>query len=204
MIRNHHIFQMIPGFPMLPDGNAWFIDFRQRNGLHIVSIDGSWLGDGKLISNWDGSLVGTAPPGRVHTMDYMMAFNGWPLFSAAMQEFLNREAPGAIQFLPFSYRPKRSRQVHTGFAIGQLLHVVPAIDFQHANFAHRDRIQRPNGTYEITYPYWFLREVAQQYPIFRAVGMQSQIFVRDDLKAAIEASGLTGCRFDADAVKMAD
>lgn len=188
MSRDPSWHQLVPDFPFDDANNPWFIDFG-----NMCEIQGSWMKDGKRIDPLP-KIDGLSPRGDTYCCDYMLSENGWPLFSDAAALMFTEMFPGSVQFIPFRFRPRYSKQWVTGYNIGQILHVVDAIDRKRTQCAN-NWIMRPNGTYDVRYPVWIQRKRVNHLPVFRLKGEPIQIWVSDDLRKEVARRGLTGFRF---------
>jgi len=186
------IYQLLPAFPGGARGRPWFVDFPTPNIPLTQQI-----GDGRRFLDWvPRNERGVCPEGEDHAVDYMLALNGWPLFSHRLRTAIEKAFPDAIQFLPFSYGPLSESFNNMSFAIGKLLYLIDAIDRMHTPVDNNDWTPRANGTFRCQYPMHLKAEIAGAYPVFYVVGSPVQIYVRDDLHMLLTGGGFTGVRFD--------
>lgn len=182
------IARLLPDFPLKETNCPWFIDF---------GIEHEWATEnftcGNRILNWHG-LEGTCSDGLDLSLDFMLSLNGWPLFSKKFQDLLDNHFPGSVQFLPVSFGSHFFRNNDT--AIGQILHLVDAVDRNHTNVDNDDWTPRPNGTYRVHYPIHLRKSEALKFPIFRVPEAPVGIYIRNDLFELIQENQITGARLD--------
>lgn len=187
------IFKLIPDFPMIGKGRhrrEWFVRFT------IHQIGGSWMADGKRIPTPFPEIVGQGEPGPITVPDYLFSINGWSLFSERFRDLIEAAFPGTIQFIPFKLIADDSVIRAGDYFIGQLLHVIDALDFDRTA-TMTDWARRENGTYDIDLfkPIYILERKVYDLPIFRLDGAQTFIWVGDEFRQLVIDNGITGCRF---------
>ena len=188
----HEFFRLIPAFPLLKNGNDWFVRFNCEH------IQGSWMCDGQVIKLPVRGLKGTGPAVTepVTLPDYMLSFNGWSLFSTRFQAVIAEAYPGAMQFVPFKLVTPKSVRRAGEYAIGQALHIVDGIDKERTQCYSGKWERKENGTYGVMHnTLWISRRAVADYPIFRLDGCFVQLWVREDFRELVESRGITGCRF---------
>lgn len=183
------IWELLPDFPLDSGGRPWFISFG-----HQTSVRGFWFVEGIRIPNWDESEVrGSCPDGEDLGRDFMLAENGWPLFSESLRLLIEGSFPNAVQFLPFAYS-SRTPPVRRMF-IGQVLALVDGLNREHTKVDNDDWTPRANGTFRVQYPMVLNPRVVCGFPIMHILGNPRPIYVRDDVKRLIEQSNCSGMRF---------
>jgi len=162
-----------------------------------------WMVECSPVDDWDGQVTGTYTPKRVGLksrepqFNFGLALNSWPIFSTELKEFLEREAGGHIQFLPFQLRVGRWRpRKMTGYFVGQFLRLVDCLDRKLT--AVRDNWQPVNdyGDFGIRHPAVLSTAAIGGENLFRVLGYRVCIVIREDLKDAIEKHGFAPQRFD--------
>lgn len=188
MTRVQKYFQLVPNFPYDDGDNPWFIDFGK-----LYAIQGSWMKNGQIIDPLP-KIDALCPRGAVHCRDYMLSLNGWSLFSDAAAQMFDEVFPGSIQFVPFRFRPRYSKEWHSGYSIGQVLHIVDAIDRTRTECA--DNWQpRANGSLQVRHPIWIMGTRIAGLPVFRLRGSNVQLWVNDRVRDEVAKRKLTGFRY---------
>jgi hypothetical protein len=183
------IWELLPDFPTDSSGGPWFISFG-----HQTSVRGFWFVEGFRIPDWDErELTGSCPNGEDRSRDFMLAENGWPLFSDKLRSLIEYSFPNLIQFLPFTYASLNTpiKRMY----IGQLLTLVDALDREHTKVDDDDWTPRANGTFRVQHPIVLKYRVVCEFPIMHVLGNPRPIYVRDDLKTLIEETNCSGVRF---------
>lgn len=188
----NRFYQLLPDFPMTPEGKPWFIDFPGQ-----VSAKGYWFNEGKRVQHWDDtSVVAICEGSGNYSSDFMLARNGWPIFSNRFKDLVQANFPDAIQYLRFRFSPPSNSFEDSEHSIGQILALVDGIDRSNTNVDNGDWTPRSNGTFRVQYPIHLLERLVSDYPIFRLVGSPIQIFVREDFQQLLVQNELSGVRFD--------
>ena len=183
------IWELLPDFPTDSNGSPWFISFGNQ-----ASVRGFWFVEGIQIPDWDeNELKGSCPNGKNLSRDFMLAENGWPLFSSKLRSLIQDSFPNIIQFLPFKYASLNTPVQR--MYIGQLLVLVDGIDRENTKVDDDDWTPRANGTFRVQHPIVLKSRVVCDFPIMHVIGNPRPIYVRDDLKRLIEESDCSGARF---------
>jgi hypothetical protein len=186
------IFQVIDVCPRTTSGAFWNLEFPPT----VVSWNGHWFKDGRLVEGWyEGAVRGICPEGEDRATDFMISTNGWSIFSRRFAESLEKKFPSAIQFLPFVYGPSSGSFERRTHCIGQLLHVIDAIDRVNALVDNNDWSAVEKNVGHVIYPVVIKREIAIQFPIFRTKFAEIQIYARYDFRDFVAESGFSGFRF---------
>ena len=182
------VAKLLPVFPLNDKKSPWFVDFKTDNEWASESFN-----HGNRVLNWH-ALEGSCPEGPDRSLDFMLSLNGWPLFSRKFREVLEAHFPDSAQFLPVSFRSSVFENNDT--SIGQILHLIDAVDRRRTKVDNNDWTPRPNGTFRVQYPIHLRLEIASKYPIFRVPETPVGIYVRNDLCELITKNQLSGVRFD--------
>jgi len=163
-----------------------------------------WMVECSPVDDWDGQMTGTYAPKRVGLksrepqFNFGIALNSWPIFSSELKDFLERQAPDHIQFLPFPLRVGRWRpRILTGYYVGQFLRLVECLDRKRT--AVRDNCWEPvnkSGDFDIRSPVVLDTAAIGDEKLFRVFGYRLYTVIREDLKDAIERHGFAPQRFD--------
>jgi len=175
-------------------GKVWLIR------LPDPQFDGVWLGsDCEPIENWDSRNCGKFPGREFIHVDYQPC--EVPIMSDRLRSCVESVAPGEAQFLPLSLVSDQDGSVvMRGYFVGHILNCLACIDQERTQVANGDWTRMSSGNYEIRGPMTLRRHAVENYKIFRADGSRVQVFVREDVKIAIEEHSLTGSRFEEVAV----
>ena len=191
MNKQSDVYELVPDFPFSEDGEPWFIEIGSK--YYSIGIR-PWIGR-RAVTIADCPLVSKCSPGPVCARDYMLSLDGFPLFSDAMMQMIDRLDPGAMDWLPIVFHRPRSRERIAGYSIGATNHTIDAIDRDRTRVSQDDWTPRDNGTLRVLYPIWIRGDLIPDCCIFRLSGSPSELWVTEQFKQAVEESGLTGCRF---------
>jgi hypothetical protein len=160
-----------------------------------------WMREGSPVQGWDENMVGTYAPERVGLdpgpprFNFGFAINGWPIASAAMRTFLDTNAPGAVQFLPFRLEVERPRRDLEGYCVCQFLEFVDCLDKRRTHSADSWETTNEFGDFELRTPIVFATANIGDQRLFRVAGYSVCILMREDLRQSMEHAGFTGHNF---------
>lgn len=185
-------YELIPAFPFDVHGNPWFITFDDSYYEDVQS----WpMRNDRRITDQDCPLRARCPSGTMHACDFMLAPNGYAIFSNSMARLIDSLSPRAMKWFPIQIFRTRSRKEINGYSIGATNYAIDAIDRDRTRVSQDDWTPRDNGTLRVLYPIWIRGDLIPDCCIFRLSGSPSELWVTEQFKQAVEESELTGCRF---------
>lgn len=157
---------------------------------------GWWFREGRPVSQWDGNMQAVYHGEESVLFDFGIADNSWPVFSQRMRRFLEKRAPGLIQFLPFKLLLENNGTEVTTFSLGQVLVLLDCLDRVQTKVRNKWQPINNWGDFGTVPPIVLMEELIGDSQLFRIKGHCTWIIVREDLKEAIEQAGFLGQRFD--------
>lgn len=118
---------------------------------------------------------------------------GYTLISARMRQFLEDRAGAGIEYVPFRLRNHKGRFVDAELYIANVLGSVDCVD--RSRTAGRDDPVNPGRYSKITRLVFDPSRLDPELNLFRLAVRPKYLVLREDLKAAMEAEGLTGAAF---------
>ncbi len=112
--------------------------------------------------------------------------------SQQMREFLEREAPGDLQYLPITATFRGKPVPEATFWVIKTLRELDCIDHQKSEYKPM-RSQPHRVTFQRVV--FDLDEIPAGVMVFRAYGDTTILYIRTRLRDKIIAAGLTGCQF---------
>ena len=180
-------------------------DAAYRGSLSLSRLDEElWdqfkkhLEGGRPISKWPEVACGTHYPEDEPLPDVFYVWAGTRVFgvSARARHALEPYCRHDTQFLPFDSCREESEHVIRGLSILHVTRRLRALDPQRSTFFKDDRYVSSGGWYlDLDKPALIARRI-KDAAIFRCHGVEpTRLFVREDVKKAVEKSGLSGFVF---------
>ncbi|HEY8927097.1 MAG TPA: DUF1629 domain-containing protein [Polyangia bacterium] len=143
------------------------------------------------------------PPDTVLTMDeghkglvvpdMVNNIIGMCIVSKRLKELLERESGASVEYLPVSIANHKGRIAATDCFLVNVLDQVDCIDLARSDVdQHGPKPGLLSGLHRL---HIFEDKVPPESKLFRLQAMPEAILIRDDLRAAIEAAGMTGSKF---------
>jgi len=180
-------FQWIISGYLTAEGKVWLL--RLPTNMH----HGVWIGDCKIIPDWNPEFMGTFPGTKFIHVDYQPCAS--PIVSERLRSTLENVAPRAMQYLPCVFTGDGAQEKVSGYYLANILTCLDCLDRSRTEVADGDWTRTTSGAFNIRGPLTLLYEVIQDAQIFRVDGSRVQVIVREDVKNAIEQHALTGSRF---------
>ncbi len=170
-------------------GKVWLIR------LPIDRFNGVCFGwDCIPIQEWDQNFAGTFPGRDFIHVDFQPS--AVTVISDRLRECVETATTGEVQFLPLRLvSDEGDGDPIQGYFLAHVLHCLDCIDREHTQVANGDWTRMSSGGYQVRGPITFRREAVKDHRIFRVDGSRVQVYIREDIKVAIESQGLTGSRF---------
>jgi hypothetical protein len=151
--------------------------------------------EAKPVESWDEQLTATYPAGEFVPLDYTVPWNAWPVISRRFRQFLEREVPGHVQYLPFRLRGADGKGEKKGYCVGQILRMVDCLDRKRTTIAGSWDAIDEGKSVQVRGPVVLERRKCARERFFRVAGYNICIVVRQDLKEAIEEAEFLGTSF---------
>lgn len=180
-----------------PDPN-WSVDEPQLpTGIHWWDLDA-----GRYIDDWPSDVVAEFDE-DVEPTDFPLADHLLPLHSPRLKDLIAREGLlGDVQYLPLRLRGRQAGLIVEGYCVANYLCVLDCLDrgrsqyetWTKDNLLFWEKRESMLGTFRDIYKCVLDRSQIAANRLFRLWGW-STVLVREDVKAAIESAGITGCIF---------
>lgn len=112
------------------------------------------------------------------------------ILSENFRQFLQEQGVTNIQYFDLTIEETQTKQTYKNYKVANLLDVVNCIDTEKSELIYDD-----GEIDEIDKLVLDESRIPPDKKLFRVDGYRDMILVRDDLRKAIEAQGLTGCVF---------
>lgn len=136
-----------------------------------------WMVECEPVSGWDDALVGTydpdavgLPPKKPPTFHFGLALNGWPICSAPMREFLEANASGLAQFLPFVLQTSQPPGRLQGYSVVQFLRSIDCLDRVRTQVRKDWKPVNEFGDVGIRWPVTLVQAAMRDESLFRIKG----------------------------------
>lgn len=157
----------------------------------------SWfMVEGRPVVGWDEGLLATYSSDDLLASNFGLADNSWPVCSRKMRGFLEKRAPGLVQYLPFRLKKLDSSRRLNGYCVCQVLRAIDCLDRKRTKVRKNWEPINDDGDFETVRPIVVSRRLIGDEYVFRIKGMCRSIVIREDLKDAIEDAGFKEQRFD--------
>lgn len=175
---------------------AWYLNI-------VLAKHNQWdLMAGRRIDDWDPEVIAYQEGGTVQ-VDFPFTSPDLPVHSPKLRWIVEHHALSEVQYLPLRILHQNDQNEVEGYCIANYLTIVDCVDRERAAYEiwTEDNLlyweKRPHllGTFrDITKLVLNSRRISN-LSVFRLWGWEMVVIVREDLKQAIEAAALTGCRF---------
>lgn len=113
-----------------------------------------------------------------------------------MRSFLEKEAAGLVQYLPFRLRRPDGTGNVQGYFVGQILRLVDCLDRERTEVRLNWEPVNEFGDFDTYRPLVIKESMLGNERLFRLKGASRTIVMREDLKDAMAIAGFAGHRFD--------
>lgn len=166
------------------------------SGIDDLKGNDEWaFAYGQRFKNWDRSaFVQTDQPSDDGDPDDVLQNHlGIPIFSLGLQQALSSGGIRGIQYLPIQVL-RYDGSLIEGFAIANILHLVPCMDWARTQYRVDDRYPGEIRGYRFG-TLVVRRSALEDYDILRMKEFQLDIFVSERFKKIFEDGGFTGYSF---------
>jgi hypothetical protein len=142
------------------------------------------------IVNWGVYHLDLDRKDRLEDMPWIMG--GGEVVSDRLRAFLERYAPGQLQFLPIQTRYKKKPLPAVTYWVMKTLKVLDCINFKASTYKPMEG--QPHRVF-MQYVVFDLDAIPQDVMIFRSFSDEVPLYIRNELRIALEGQGMTGCQF---------
>jgi hypothetical protein len=164
------------------------------------------------LTEWDlmaGQLIDSCPEIVAHheagtaQVDFPLTSPDLPVHSLKLKRIIEQDELTKVQYLPLTIMRRGQNNLVEGYSVANYLNVIDGVDRQASVYQvwTEDNLvfweKRPYllGTFR-DIPKLVLNSArVRDVPLFRLKGWELAVIVREDLKQAMEAATITGCRF---------
>lgn len=179
------------------DATAWDLS------IEFMEYDDGDLKQGRHIDGWDPCTTAFYEDASAKQTDFPATSFMLPVYSPRLKALVEQHGVTNIQYLPLLVKCRATGNVLQGYHLANYLDIIDCLDRERSDF---QVWTQENLLFWEKRP-WMLgkfRDVRRavlavdQIPdrkVFRLWGWEEMVIVREDLKSAIEAAGITGCWF---------
>lgn len=176
------------GTTFTPQGELFLLNWP------LLTWNGVYFFSTQPLTDWDSSLNVTYPSTAFVEVDCLAG--QLLVVSRRLREFLERETPGVIQFLPLRLRRADGADPVEGYYLAHVLVAVDCLDRERTTVRDAKWKMNRDGWYDIVHGITLDRRLMGDHRLFRVAGCPAMLIVREDLRRAMEQEQFTGCAFE--------